>query len=220
MLHISTWIWGTKYSQDYVDRLAAGVARAVKQEHRFRIFHPEPPDLPLTRIPGCLCRLRMFDPAWQRRQGIQPGDRLVTMDLDSVITGPLDPLFDRPEPFVILGGANSLNPCPFNGSLQMLRGDQHPQIWWDFSMTAVQSIPFFEYPDDQAWIAAKLPGAAVWKVGRPSGVYAFKKPGWDHRNDDRLPDGARLVVFPGWRDPAQFMKLSWVQKYWRVGDVN
>jgi hypothetical protein len=214
MLHIVTWRWGHKYSPDYVERLAAGVARHLKQPHRFVVCAPPEQDLWLTEIPGCLCRLRMFEYRWQREHGVKDGDRLVCLDLDLVVTGPLDPLFDRSEPFVILKGANSANPCPFNGSVMMLKGgvDGLQFLWSTFSLEAVRRVPFYQFPDDQGWLAAKLPSAAGWQAGQESGVYAFHKPGWPGGDD--LPADARIVAFPGKRDPSQFTHLPWVREHW------
>jgi hypothetical protein len=213
MLTVSTWLWGRKYGDQDVARLRAGIARHLKQDHhRFVVFRPEPEDEFLTRIPGCFARLRMFDPAWQARHAIV--DRLVCVDLDVVVTGELDRLFDRPEPFVILGGANAANPCPFNGSLMMLRPGYRPDVWEDFSIDAARQMPFYEFPDDQGWLHHKIPDAATWQAGPESGIFAFKKPGWP--NGDDLPTDARLVVFPGWRSPAKFSHLPWVKEHWRV----
>jgi hypothetical protein len=214
MLHIMPWCWGSKYPEPYVERLIAGVSRHLLQPFKFRPVRPEPEDEHLTRIPGCFARLRAFDPDWQVRQGMQEGDRLVCVDLDLIVTGPLDPIFDRPEPFVIFQGANSANPCPYNGSVWMLRFGAHPEVWRDFSLDAARAVPFYEFPDDQAWFAAKVPDAAGWKAGPESGVYAFKKPGWPAKGEE-LPAGARIVAFPGHRDPSHFTHLEWVREHWR-----
>jgi hypothetical protein len=209
-LTICTWRWGRKYEGHYVERLKAGLARHLKQEYRFGVFGPEAEDEYLIKIPGCFCRLRMFDPAWQEKHGLT--GRIVCIDLDVVVTGPLDELFDRSEKFVILQGANASNPCPFNGSLQMLRAGARPDVWRDFSLTRANEVPFHEFPDDQGWLHHKIAGAAAWKVGGESGVYAFQKPGWP--KGDALPSDARLVVFPGWRDPAKFTQIDWVKENW------
>lgn len=213
MLHVCTWHWGTKYGSTHLMRLRRGLARHLSQPYRFAVLHVEQRDRHLIQIPGCFARLRMFDPDWQWENYIKEGDRLVCMDLDAIVTGPLDPLFDRPEPFVILQGANAVNPCPFNGSLMMLRAGAHPEVWREFSLDAAKTIPFFEYPDDQGWLSVKVPGAAGWQAGTASGVYAFKKPGWPAGDD--LPKDARIVVFPGWRDPSKFTHLRWVRDHWR-----
>lgn len=237
VLTVCTWLWGDKYGPKDVAKLASGVQRHLKQDYRFVVLTEEDrsldeferfPALPeqlqfwsifeedrhLLKIKGCFVRLRMFDPGWQERRKIKAGDRIVCMDLDVVITGPLDPLFNRPENFVILHGANQVNPCKFNGSLFMLRAGEHPEVWRDFSLEEANKIKFFSFPDDQSWFEHKLPKAAGWECGERSGVWSFAKRGWP--KDNKLPAGARLVVFPGSRDPSQFTHLSWVREHWRV----
>lgn len=139
-------------------------------------------------------------------------DRLACMDLDTVITGPLDEIFDRDNSFLILQGANSSNPCPYNGSIFMLRAGAHSEVWNDFSLEAAAKVPFFEFPDDQGWLAHKIPNAAGWLVGQGSGIYAFQKRGWPQGED--LPADARMAVFPGWRSPEKFKHLPWVRENW------
>lgn len=211
-LVIGAWVWGTKYPRHYVERLASSVSRNIVQDHRFMVFRPLDSDEELTKVPGCFCRLRMFDPMWQMVHGIKPGDRLVCLDLDLIVTGGLDPLFDRPEDFVILQGVNAANPCRYNGSLWMLRAGYRPDVWGDFSLEEANKMPFYSFPDDQGWFEHKMPNAGAW--GARDGVYAFRKPGWP--KDDRLPPHARVVAFPGHRDPGQFENLDWVREHWRV----
>ena len=210
MLTIATFRWGSKYPGNYVERLKAAVKRNLKQEYRFAVFSPEQDDEYLTKIPGCFCRLRAFSPEWQAKHNLT--DRIVIIDLDVVITGPLDDLFDRSENFVILRGANASNPCPVNGSIWMLRAGYRPDVWNDFSLEAASKIKFFSYPDDQAWMDDRMPDAPGWECGPQSGIYSFAKRGWPSSN--KLPDGARIVVFPGWRDPSKFAHLDWIQKNW------
>jgi uncharacterized protein YbdZ (MbtH family) len=133
-----------------------------------------------------------------------------------VVTGLLDPLFDRPEPFLIWQGANQSNPNPYNGSVMMLRKGAHPEVWRDLTPAAVEAIERHEFPDDQGWLWHKLPGAAGWPVGEDSGIWAFGKRGWPA--DNRLPAAARIVAFPGKRDPAQITHLDWVKEHWTASD--
>ena len=225
-LTISTWLWGDKYGREYLDRLIAGVGRHLKLPYRFLVISDVPIDCKdkatnvlmreedrhLLEQPGCLVRLRMFDPEWQREVGLVEGDQLVCIDLDVVIVRSLDKLFQRPDSFCILGGANASNPCPFNGSLMMLRIGSHAEVWRDFSLDALRKVKHYEYPDDQEWIWSKIPDAGVWKCGSPSGVYAFRKPGWPV--NDHLPVDACILAFPGKRDPSQFAHLPFVRMHW------
>lgn len=244
MLHVVTWLWGDKFSPDDVAKLQRGVRRNLSQPYRMicitahcegapqTLQHETDGPITLYELPrdaaylihtkGCFVRLKMFDPDWQRSVGVNKGDRLVCIDLDTVITGPLDPLFDRPEPFVIMQHGNASNPCPMNGALMMISAGAHPEVWDDFSLDAADKVPFFEFPDDQGWIWAKLPDAAGWKCGAESQVYVFRKPGWPSfdrkmkRGGDDLPKGARLVTFSGGRSPETFKHLDWVKDNWRV----
>ncbi len=210
MIHFGCWYWGKKYPLDYVTRLREAVSRNYSGPHRFHVWSPVADDEKLTRQPGCFARLRTFDPSWQAIQYIAPGQRIVCLDLDLVVTGNLNPLFDRPDDFTILQGVNAVNPCPYNGSAWMLRAGYRPDVFHDFTMEAARQMPFYAFPDDQAWFHHKIPGAAA--LTPADGAYAFKKRGWPQ--GEKLPANARIVAFPGHRDPQQFIWLPWVQKHW------
>lgn len=218
MITFLTRRWGTKYGQSDVNKLQFGIDRNITWPHRLVCIDPTGgPDEYLTKIKGCFCRLRMFDPQWQKEVlKVDAGERIVCLDLDLIVTGSLEKsgLFDREETFLILQGANASNPCPFNGSVMMLRAGCHPEVWNDFSLEEAQKIPKYEFPDDQGWIHYKLPRAAGWKCGPESGIYAFQKPGWPPKTS-ALPAGARIVAFPGWREPSKFTHLDWVKIHWR-----
>lgn len=223
-LIITTWLWGSKYPEAHVRKLAASVHRNLTEAHRFICFTDSPRHLPgleqspildtaLLAKPGCFARLRIFDPEWQRKLGVRDGDRVVQIDLDAVVTGPLDDLFDRDDDFTILQGINTTNPCPYNGSLWMLRAGARPDVWSDFSLDnyARLGVPVHSFPDDQGWFDHKMPNAGAY--GPDQGVYGFKKKGWP--SGDALPAGAKVVAFPGWRDPQKFEHLDWIQRHWR-----
>lgn len=160
---------------------------------------------------GCYARLRMFDPTWQQRHGF---GRIVCLDLDSVVMGPLAPLFSRPEPFVILGGAHH-NPCPYNGSVMMLDAGHAAEVWRSFAVERAQDVAYADGTwrgSDQTWLAWAAPGAPTWSFR--DGVYAFGKPGWP-KHTNEAPGDARIITFPGWRDPERFKHLRWVEQNWR-----
>jgi hypothetical protein len=225
MLAICTWLWGDKYSPVDVAKLKRGLDKYLKEPFRFLVMTERERDwVPsegierhaikdpeLLAFKGCFARLRMFDYGWQQNRKID--DRLICLDLDIILVGSIEHIFARPETFVILGGVNAINPCPFNGSVMMLRPGHHGEVWTSFSMQAAQALPCYEFPDDQGWLAHKLPQAATWPAGRRSGIYGFKKPGWPP-NDERLPEKARIVVFPGSRQPKDYMYLDWVKRNW------
>lgn len=161
------------------------------------------------RNPSCYRRLKAFAP-----EMVQVfGPRFVSIDLDTVITGDLSPIFDRPEDFVIWG---ETNPKSFyNGSLFMMTAGARKQVIEQFNPktsphTAKRSGKF---GSDQGWISYCLgPGEATW--GREDGVYSYRvhlEP-----NGGRLPENARIVNFHGREDPwgVRAQALQWVRQHW------
>lgn len=226
MVNVITWLWGDKYGVRDVNRLAHAVFKHAKSCNRFVLFsdsierladldsqveQERIPDL-FLRGRGCFPRLRMFDRTWQMSNGFFD-EPIVSLDLDVVIVRSIDPLFDTPEQFLILQGANAANPNPFNASVMMLRPGFRPDVWSDFSIAAAEQTKYYEFPDDQGWIWHMLPDAAGWRVGSKSGIYAFEKPGWP-KGSQALPEDARLVTFIGKRKPVQYTYLPWVQEHW------
>jgi hypothetical protein len=225
VLAICTWLWGSaKYTPIYVERLHAGLRKNLQQPFRFLLMTERErkitlsdgieryaiEDPQLTNIKGCFVRLRMFDKDWQRKCSLD--GPIVCMDLDVVVTGSLDEVFGRHEPIVLFSGANSANPCPYNNSVFMFQAGAHSELWDDFSLDVLKKLPRYKFPDDQGWFWHRLHYPATWQVGVRSGIYAFRKPGWPI--GDILPAMAKLVAFPGHRDPAQFTNLPWVRQYW------
>jgi hypothetical protein len=224
-LVVTTWIWGGAYDESYVQRLARAIRRNLPEPHRFLCITDKPrplpgieqapiPDSELTIMKGCFARIRLFETDWQRRLGIKEGSRILNLDLDLIVTGPIGGLLRRDDDFTILQGVNASNPCPYNGSVWMLRAGARRDVWDDFSLDNYikLGVPFDSYPDDQGWFAYKMPDAGAF---RPSdGVYAFQKPGWP--SGVALPHDAKIVAFPGWRDPAKFQHVPWIKEHWRL----
>jgi len=225
MLSVVTFLWGTKYHPGYVDRLGEGLLRHMNMPYRFVVVTERPQtfgptmsyqvrlqDIELTRIKGCFARLRLFDPTFQRKLGCLPGDRILVLDLDLILTGKLAPLIERPEPFVILQGVNNpKHPCLYTGTIWLTTAGYRPDVWSDFSLEAAEKLPRYAFPDDQGWMHHKLPNAGAYTD--QDGVWAFRKGPWPE-GCLGLPEGARVVAFPGSRDPAQFVHLPWVRKEW------
>lgn len=229
MLFVCTWLWGQKWGDDYAVQLFAALRRHLKQEYRAvlvtdhaggcgeDILCPiEDTDKPLLEKRGCLVRMRMFDAAWQARIGAKAGDRIVNIDVDAVVTGGLDVLFNRRDEFTIMQGFNQTNPCPFNGSLWMFRAGERHDVFDDFSFKAYadRNVRYHAFPDDQGWLHYKFPRAAAWT--HKHGVYAFKKINWPAYVGNvkhGLPVNAKVVAFPG-RAPKDYLWLGWVRQHW------
>lgn len=229
MLVVTTWLWGKKYDIKYVNRLVAGVRRNLAMKHRFLVMTERErtiqlpagverhaiKDPTLTQEKGCLARLRMFEIGWQNNRRID--FPILNLDLDCIIVGKLDDMLMKhitsKSTFDILQGVNAVNPCPYNGSVMMLKPHTNSEVWYDFSLDAVRKLPYHDFPDDQGWLWAKIPNAGKFTPAE-DGVYAFQKPGWPTDQSDALPGNARIVGFPGWRDPSKYEHLPWVREHW------
>lgn len=154
--------------------------------------------------PSCYRRLRLFAP----NAAAIFGERIVSIDLDCVVTGDLRPLFDRPEEFV--GWSDPLRPAQYCGSLTELTAGSRPQVWEQFdpARSPGEAVRAKCYGSDQGWVSYCLgPGEAQWT--RADGVYSHR---WDLKGG-ALPANARIVFFTGEVKPwdSRLSGLSWVR---------
>jgi hypothetical protein len=137
------------------------------------------------RKPNCFRRLVMF-----RKDAAKTfGKRFVSMDLDCVIGGPLDPLFDRSEDLVLFKGTHPSR--PYNGSLMLMSAGCRPQVYEDFDQAGADASGAAFHGSDQAWLAHKLGwNEATWTEA--DGVYHW---GQFQRLGPKLKP--RVLFFPG-----------------------
>lgn len=235
MLTFVCWRWTpprnyrSQYASETVHILKAMIERHYSKPHRFVCVTDRPDELtgvetvPLWSdcadipsklghsYPSCYRRLKLFAPD----AGVQFGERVVSIDLDTVIVGNIEHLFDRPEDFVIWGESDFPHTTPYCGSLWMLKTGSRPQVWTQFDE---QTSPRLAWAagcrgSDQGWISYVLgKGEATW--GRKDGVYSFRK---DLKNAAALPENARLVSFHGKVDPwsKEAQRIPWVREHYR-----
>lgn len=233
MLTVLTWLWSqpggrAKYTAAHVNIWASMVRRNLSMPHRIacvthdvegldpgvEIIDP-PGDFEDVRIPTwgedkglpqCLRRLAMFRPD----AASIFGERFVAMDLDCVVSGSLDPLFDRDEDFVIYRG--TAEPRPYNGSMMMLRAGARPRVYTEFTPEKAAEAGRRYIGSDQAWISHILgPGEATW--GAEYGVY------WYSHGLRQLGDEPpRVVFYPGNMKPDHLVDIgldNWVRQNYR-----
>ena len=190
-LTVMTWFWRqdggrTTYSAETVNIWADMVSRNLRLPHRLACVtaHPEgidprvaiiepPSDFEDVTIgtwgqdkPQCLRRIAMFRPDAAEIFG----KRFVSMDMDCIITGPLDPLFDRADDFVMYRGTHQVR--PYNGSMMMMTAGVRPEVYERFTPGAAAEAGQRFIGSDQAWISHVLgAGEATWGV--EDGVYAY-----------------------------------------------
>lgn len=246
-LSVVLWLWSgrtmgyqrVRYTAKHVNVMASMISRHLKMRHEVVVVTDLPEGIDggvrivpmwgdLARHGRCFRRLKLFDPAMRDLIG----ERMVSLDLDTVIVGPLDSLFDRPEPFVIWSDPSRL--LPYCGSQWMLTAGYRPDVFTTFNYEEWRRLKPTRgwHGSDQAWMAHKLPGAATW--GKADGVYSYRldllregqQPDGLKRfrrktriyRRPKLPEGARIVHFHGLFDPSQPVILDavpWVAENWR-----
>lgn len=234
MLSVVTWKWKpageyrSTFGPETVNILARMVGRHYAKPHRVICVTDDPkgldPDIQVIPLwddhstlgnpygpgnPSCYRRLKMFS---REAEGLF-GKRFVSLDLDTVVTGDLSPIWDRPEDFVAWGDTN--HGTHYNGSMMLLTAGARSQVWEDFDPVTSPRLAKAagQFGSDQGWISYRLgKGEAIWTTD--DGVYSYR----NHlsRPPRPLPDNARLVMFHGRVDPwsGGAQRLPWVRKHY------
>jgi len=238
-LHVVCWKWrGSKaqaaYSANHVNVLGAMLFRHLRERHRLICVTDDPrgvehetyplwndlgglPNPNGPSYPSCYRRLKLFDREQQRAMGIDDGDRVVSLDLDVVVTRDVTPLFNRREDFVGWRAEGKHREVVLNGTIFMFRAGAMDHLWREFdpekSPRAALSARY--YGSDQAWLSYKLAGkVAAW--GNESGIYSYMR---DMVFDASLPSDARIVSFHGRRKPWDSRvqtEAPWIAEHWRL----
>lgn len=229
-----TWKWKspgyhTLFTSSHVNALARMVLKNYSKKHRFICVTDDPigiepwietipldskwadiPNPSLSKGPSCYRRLAMF----KEDAAKQFGSRFVSLDLDCIVTGNLEPLLDIDEEFAIWGDTSRRN--KYNGSLILMTAGARPKVWREFdpvkSPQATKRAGMLG--SDQAWIAYCL-GPKEKVFNKEDGVYSFR----NHIENKlkELPENARIVFFHGTRNPWDDdvkKEYGWVSKHW------
>lgn len=217
------WVYGV----EHVNLLVRQIARHLTSPHEFVLvsdgaslggLDARVRTVPLDRttfVPDTrFAKLMLFRPDI----GDVIGRRIFYLDLDTVVTGSLDAIAGRQEDVVLwrhprwrLHGRSKV--AAYNSSVMLLDAGVRPGVWTKFPrgrnaehMRRAVGVS----GEDQAWIASVLtPHEATWTDA--DGVYSINL-------IDGLPDNARLVTFPGAREPGTAemqAKHPWIAEHRR-----
>lgn len=197
-----------QYSAKDVRLLQRQVERYLAQPHEFVVITDRPEDFQedvciravkidrTTHRPGtCFVRLMTFSP--QARELL--GERVLQMDLDTVIVGGLDSLVSRAADLVMWRNPSRIpwdNPVKtgrpyYNTSLLLHRTGTMTNLWADFDPQNTR------YRDDQWYLSDRL-GPNWPHFDGSDGVYRLAREDTPGSGvDGELPVNARIVTFPG-----------------------
>ena len=220
--------------------LDAGIEYVPLWKDHFELVNPSHP----TSRPNCYPRLKLFAPEMRDIFG----ERFVSLDLDMAIVDNLEPLWDRPEEFIIYDARGDDH---YNGSMFMMTAGARRQVWDNFDPVRSPQLTTQAgmRGSDQAWIRYCLsPHAATWT--NEHGVHAYlhfcparkdrprrrvvqthvirrhplnrpKAPQPAYPMDGSLPYGARMVIFAGEYKPweQRTQQMSpWLKKHYPFVD--
>lgn len=231
MITILTWLWRqpharAHYTAEHVNIWADMVRRNLAMPHRIacvtdipkgidsRVEIIAPPGdfmdvrspLWTNGRPQCYRRLSMF----RKDAGAIFGERFVCMDLDCVIGGALDPLFDRDEDLVLYKGTRPTR--PYNGSMMLISAGCRPHVFDDFDREGALKSSAEFLGSDQAWLAYRLGwGEATWD--EDDGVRFYS----GNLSADYGASDTRILFFPGKMKPWIARSLnSWVNDHYGI----
>lgn len=243
MLSVLLWLWSPRsgppdrkadyftFRAEDVMRLAAAIEANLKLPHRITVVSDFPRDtfpshlgyIPLQehfgelrRLGGCWLRLKCFAPGMSE----VIGDRVAWIDLDSIVTADLTPLFNRREP-IVLYKSESVVGQRWNGSVVLFSPNDPAvsHVWSSFNPDTAEA-------DIRALRNGKKTGPRgtdqahfhrCFDEGTPHWTAADGILHWGRHTGRVLPEHARLVVLPGLEKPdsEQVRKRSpWIRQYW------
>lgn len=234
-LTIVCWKWSSesyrvKFEPEYVNVLARMVKRCYPKPHRmicitddprgitecetFKLWkdHREMANISGKHLPSCYRRLKLFSKEVAAELG---ASRLLSLDLDVVLTGDVSHIFDRSDPFVGWKVPGVYVDWVYNGSMWVFDVGPYAWIWDTFDPSRSPNLAKNAgyQGSDQGWISyclkAREPG---W--GRHEGVFSYPR---EIRHAVGLPQGARMVIFHGQRKPwdkRHSRDRTWISKHW------
>lgn len=226
MLTVACVRFGEAFGIEYVERLHDMVRRNLPAGFagRFVCFTDRPADLAGLAgvevidgtgydLHGWWAKLALFSPGM-----FDPGERIWFFDLDTVITGPLDRLFEYPGAFGIL--EDVYRPGGFQSAvMSWIVGKLSDSIWWEWESR--------ERPEpaggDQAvleqhwsdWLPARI-GGKPWAPDFFQSLYPGVLRSYKVDCTWGIPKGTSVVFFHGRPRPHEVL-TGWVPEVWKVG---
>lgn len=225
MLNIVCLRAGEAFAPAYVTILFDSVQRNLAKgfPYRFVCFTDRPDELPNhietaplpADLPKWWSKLGLF------RAGLFPdGDRILYLDLDTVITGRLDEIAAYDGPFAIL--RDFYRPDGLQSAVMAWKAGIAADIWTKYEAAG---CPTDDKDGDQAWIERRFFESVLTPEERdriphrlqdlfPGLFVSFKLDDLD-RNP---PEKASVVVFHG--KPRPHEVTGWVQHVWCIGGMS
>lgn len=204
---------GVEYTNHLLDMVRRNLEAGI--EGRFIVFTDDPnagyargiETRPLpSNLGGWFTKLALFAP-----DALPTGDRVIYMDLDTLITGSIDALTQYRGTFGIL--QDFYRPTGLQSSVMLWEaGSPETLAIWEAYDRA--GCPQDDAGGDQAFIEkCQVKGRERLQIAFPDMFASYKVSG------GRLPDKASVVVFHGHPRPHE-VTTGWVPKVWCEGGIS
>lgn len=248
MLHVFLWKWDqpnfrVKYTFEHVnivsqmvrDNLGGVPLRVVCITDEPYGIDPPTETFPLwtdhdnianatgRHLPSCYRRLKLFDYETQRALGVGGTDRIISLDLDSIVLNPLHELIHKMNmskaPFCGWAKRGTYHQRVFNGSFWSIIAGHHLQhIWSDFDPATSPRAALVKgfLGSDQGWLSMHFAQRTdVCGIAYPD----FASYPQEIRKLGRLDKRTKVVFFHGSRKPwfpEERRSQPWISRYWRI----
>lgn len=210
------------------------LARHLHQPHRVVCITDQPKELPPGVEPATMPPLPPMDNKGLRRMWLYSADaarlgaRLFQLDLDVILTDTIDPIVNRPEPFVIWkSDSNWKDKWAYNATVMLITPGAKDDVWqrwmadprgvfqaadadgWGPKVNSDQAIACYLLKDQDVPVWTEADGIRAYRVF--AGKYGER--------GRALPEGTRIVSFHGPRDPSVVdlqRKSPWILDHWKV----
>lgn len=237
MITVACYLWydpkgkcNTTYLYDahHVQLLKSMVDRHLSIPHRFVCITDRAPSaLPGVEVVPIDMRYHVPGTRFVKLMTFRPdvdeviGERILQLDLDTVITGNIDSIASRTEDLVLWRNPNFgvRRRARYNTSIVLLRAGSRPELWKDFDVKKMPpKLHKLTGGTDQAWVSYRADSDEAHWTDR-DGIYGAGRlhdivPGVR----SELPANARIVFFPGKREPGMEetqKRHPWIREHLR-----
>lgn len=204
------------YTIDDVALLKSMVERHITVPHKFVCLADQPNRFAQVGVDAAQLDMRAHVPRriWAKLMTFSPdigevlgADRIVAIDLDTVIVGNIDAVVARDEPLVLWRNpgrqpwakpeGRGANRALYNSSVVSIRPGARSDIWNEFIEKTPEASLAMRYMHDQDWISYKV-GMDCPYFDDSHGIYRLGRADTPGSGvNGTLPDNACIVTFPG-----------------------
>jgi len=232
--------WGAKYGPDYVNRLYGMVARHLHRPFRFVCLTDDAagirPEVACAPIPALPPIAQPKERGWTKIAAFSPtldgmlGETALYLDLDVVVMGALDPLFEHPGAFPMIRDWYHPRRLVGNSSVFRFRPAERHALFAAFC--AEPDAIVRRVRNEQEWVSEYLEARGELSFWPSAWCQSFRVSclaPWPIRawRTPRRPPDCRVLVFHGEPKPPEalagrpallqtFRPAPWIADLWRA----